>query len=274
MRFAIAALLFSAAIAAPAFAQDARTLYVERRGLVEADAQCDLLDPGPLDALRVGTAQARGSLLRAGWSNAQLSELDAAIAASAQARACNDTRTLGAVRTARAAYTTWANAGRMEFPGWERTWLALRSPDADGWRLRQAIEAPRGAVFGVRDHDGAQALALIVSNQAGAAAPRTARLIMRPRTATLVETSLPARMAYGLAAGAPSTPTAMEIAGVRSVERGRVVFAFPDSAFAALLALDPRESVVIEVSDGRSRERLYVEVGDVGAARAFLTIRR
>jgi hypothetical protein len=40
-----------------------------------------------------------------------------------------------------------------------------------------------------------------------------------------------------------------------------------------MLALDPRESVVIELSRARTTERLYVEVGDVGAARAFLTLR-
>jgi hypothetical protein len=38
------------------------------------------------------------------------------------------------------------------------------------------------------------------------------------------------------------------------------------------MTLDPRESVELRVS-GRTTQRLFVEVGDVGAARAFLTIR-
>jgi hypothetical protein len=274
MRLATFAFTLALLCAGSASAQDARTLYVERRGLIEADAQCRLLDPGPLDALRASTAQARGALLRAGWSNTQVGELDAAVAVAAQARACDDARTLGAARTARAAYTTWANSGRMEFPGWDRAWLALRAPDADGWRLRQTISAPRAAVFGVRDHDDAQCLALIAPNQTGARPPQSAHLILRARTSPFVEVALPARMAYGLAAGAPAEPSAAELVGVRSVEHGRVVFTFPDNAFAMLLTLDPRETVIVELYDGVSRQRLYVEVGDIAAARAFLTIRR
>jgi len=129
-------------------------------------------------------------------------------------------------------------------------------------------------VFGVRDHSGAQHLALMVPNQNGVRPPQSVRLIMRSRTAPLVEVSLPARMAYGIAAGAPAAPTATEVNGARSTERSGIVFTFPDSAFATLLALDPRESVTIELYDGRARQQLYVEVGDIAAARAFLTIRR
>ena len=53
----------------------------------------------------------------------------------------------------------------------------------------------------------------------------------------------------------------------------QTVFTFPDAAFEAMLALDPRESVVIELLGARTTERIYVEVGDIAAARRFLTLR-
>jgi hypothetical protein len=255
--------------------EDARTLYVERRGLIEADAHCRLLDPGPLDALRVGATQARGALLRAGWSTTQVSELERAVVSSARARACNDERTLTSARNARASFATWANAGRMSFAGWERQWLALRTADASGWRLRQEIDAPRAAVFGVREHGGTQRLTLVVPLAPREREPRAASLIMRAVNAPLIEVSLNARIANGLEAGAPPEARSISVRGARAVERGSggrhlAVFTFPDTAFASLTALDPRESVVIEL-DGA---RLLVEVGDIAAARAFLTIRR
>jgi hypothetical protein len=276
---AIALVLVIAAawpLAAPAQGlEDARTLYVERRGLIEADAHCRLLDPGPLDALRVGATQARGALLRAGWSTSQVAELESAVVSSARARACNDERTLTSARNARASFATWANAGRMSFAGWERHWLALRTADADGWRLRQEIDAPRAAVFGVREHGGTQRLSLVVPLATRERGPRAASLIMRAAHAPLIEVSLNARVANGLEAGAPQEARSISVRGARTIERGSggrrlAVFAFPDTAFATLTALDPRESVVLELDSAR----LLVEVGDVAAARAFLTIRR
>ena len=53
----------------------------------------------------------------------------------------------------------------------------------------------------------------------------------------------------------------------------QTVFTFPDAAFQAMLALDPREAVVIELTGARTTQRLLVEVGDITAARAFLTLR-
>jgi hypothetical protein len=84
-------------------------------------------------------------------------------------------------------------------------------------------------------------------------------------------------MSYGLAAGAPAPNAASSAPSTRTIERldggrSQAVFAFPDTAFRDLMMLDPRESVELRVS-GRGTQRLFVEVGDVSAARAFLTIR-
>ncbi|MGD9982167.1 MAG: hypothetical protein AB7T58_16380, partial [Hyphomonadaceae bacterium] len=66
----------------------------------------------------------------------------------------------------------------------------------------------------------------------------------------------------------PSARTLERIDG-----RQHAVFTFPDTAFRDLVALDPRETVEIRLTTGRSVQRLLIEVGDIAAARAFLTIR-
>src|SRR5262245_57356313 len=152
---------------------NAREAYVERRGLIEADGRCNLLAPNIRAALQVSAAQARGTLLRAGWSNAGVQGLEHAVAAAAQARPCNDRRTLSSAADARAAFASWANTGAMRFPGWQRTWVARRAR-GEGWRLSQTVDG--GGVFGVREHAGAQRLQFVA---ALAGAPASVRLIMR-----------------------------------------------------------------------------------------------
>jgi hypothetical protein len=264
------------AASAAADTQDARAMFVERRGLIEADAACRLFTPSVRDALSIGVAQARGALLRAGWSNAQVRDLEGAVVSAARARTCTDTRTTEAANAARRGFGAWANSGTMSFPGWERTWVARRSTGGDSWRLSQAIDTPIRATFGIRDRDGAQRLVLILSPTETSAASLQMRDTPR---AALVEVGLNQRVAGGLRAGAPSLASRKTFEASRSVERswGRptaLVFTFPDEAFRDLLSLDPRESVEITLRNGRSTQSIFVEVGDVAAARAFLTMRR
>jgi hypothetical protein len=276
--FLAAAMSLASAAAQATEAPDARQAYVERRGLIEADARCNLLGRDLRAALDVGALQARGSLLRAGWTSAQVRSLEESIASAAGGRACNDTRTLQSAAEARRAFAPWLSAGYMEFPGWERAWLARRGA-SDGWRLSQAIEGPRAAVFGVRQQGAAQRLALIVTLSSDEAPPTSAQLILRDANrAPLREVALPERVAYGIEAGAPSPASAITIPSARAVERisggrSQAVFIFPDNAFAALLQLDPRESIELRVQNGRNAQSLYVEVGDIAAARAFVALR-
>lgn len=280
MRFLVLAAALSGAAVASAAAQpgpNAREAYVERQGLIEADARCRLFDPSVRDALLVSVAQSRGALLREGWTNARLQQLDSAVAAAVRERACSDPRTTEAAASARRSVAQWANAGSMEFRGWERTWTARRNNE--GWRLSQIIDAPVAATFGVRQHGDTQRLTLAIASARGAPAPTSAQLVMRNPARARTEVALPQRVAYGLAAGAPPPTHALTIPSTRSVERiganrSQTVFVFPDTAFRDLLQLDPRESVELRVEIGGRTERLLVEVGDIAAARAFLTIRR
>jgi len=257
---------------------DARQAYVERRGLIETDTRCGLLTSDLRAALNVGAMQARGALLRAGWTNAQVRGLEQSVVQAAASRACTDARTLQAAADARRAFAPWLAAGYMEFPGWERSWLARRGA-SEGWRLSQAIETPRAAVFGVRQQGAAQRLTLVLTLARNEAAPTSAQLILRDAArAPARDIALPQRIAYGIVAGAPAPGEAMTIPSVRSIERlsggrSQAAFTFPDNAFAALLQLDPRESVELRIQTGRSVQNLYVEVGDLAAARAFVALR-
>ncbi|HVK80540.1 MAG TPA: hypothetical protein VM915_07995 [Verrucomicrobiae bacterium] len=281
MRALLLAAALTATLTAAASAQtgpNAREAYVERRGLIEIDNQCRVLAPSIRDALQVGLTQARGSLLREGWSTTQVRQLEQSVVSAAQSRQCNDPRSRQAVADANRSFAAWANAGTMQFPGWQRDWTARRANE--GWRISQTIDAPLAATFGVRQQAAAQRLTLTVPVARGAAAPTSARLIMRDQSrARATEISLPQRVAYGHAAGEAPETAQRAIPATRSIERldanrSQAAFTFPDEAFRDLLALDPRETVAIEIQNGRATQRLLVEVGDIAAARAFLTLRR
>ncbi|MCR6646536.1 MAG: hypothetical protein NVV62_19475 [Terricaulis sp.] len=274
MRLIFFATALAFASSAAAEAQSPQAVLVERLGLIKLGDRCRLLSPGPRAALEAGAAQARGALLRAGWNDARLSELDAAVDGAAQNRACTDPRTQAAAADAREAYEQWAHTPVMEFGGWRRNWTARRATGPNRWRLSQTIDA--NTSFGVRELSGGQALSLVL-NQTSATG---ARLILRdPRRARAGALDLTARVAYGLEAGAPAPGAATRtFPSARSTEQrpggaAQTVFTFTDEAFQTMLALDPRESVVIELRGARTSERLLVEVGDLAAARAFLMLR-
>lgn len=274
----LAAAFGLAATAASADVPNARAAYAERRGLIEADTQCRLFTPSIRTALQVGAAQARGALLRSGWTDEQMQSLEQAAVSAARARECNDQRTATAAADARRAFSMWVNAGTVEFPGWERVWVARRAVTSDpAWRLSQAIDAPVAAVFGVRQRGEAQRLTLIVPIARGQNVTSATLIVRDTARASVQDISLTQRMSYGLEAGMPAPNARRSIPSTRSTERvdGRTqaVFVFPDAAFRDLMALDPRETIEISLATSRGAQRLFVEVGDVSAARAFLTIR-
>lgn len=276
--FLAALLALAAQAAAASEPPNARAAYVERRGLLEADAQCRLFTRDMRAALSASAGQARGALLRAGWSRVQVNELETGVVAAARARTCADQRTLSAAADARAGFSQWMRANDMAFEGWARTWNARRVAARDGWRLRQEIDAPLRAQFGVRVHDGAERLTLIAPMARGAAIPTGATLRLRdPSRSQAPELALQQRISFGIASGAPAPGVATRsYPSARSRERSgggnQAVFIFPDAAFSALLALDPRESVELILQRPGASQRILVEVGDIAAARDFLSI--
>jgi hypothetical protein len=280
MRRFIALMAASLALAATASADapSARNLYVERRGLLEIDAHCHLVAPEVHAALEVAALQARGTLLRGGWSLAQVGQLEQATVAAARQRSCSDPRTAAAAQTARNAYNMSFRSNSMDFPGWARAWSARRVAASDGWRLRQTIDAPTAGVFGVRQLHGAEELVLVLPALSASAAPATATLELRNPSLPLGALDLTSRIAGGLEAGAPGPASAVSVSGVRRIEhpgwfQNQVVYVFPNAAFGWLCQLDPRETAAISLITPHGGQRILVEVGDIAAAAGFLATR-
>jgi hypothetical protein len=270
----VAALICLAAGPAAADPPSAQAALVERLGLLHIDTRCRVLTPPVRTAVEAGAAQARGALLRAGWTMARMGELESAVTQAARDRACTDPRVATSAAEARASFEHWAQTGSMDFPGWQRGWTARRTTGPNGFRLSQSIDAR--ITFGVREREGGQRLSLVMDQTNASSARLIVRDAARSRAGAL---DLPTRIAFGLAAGAPavSTPT-RSFPAARTSERrvgggNQIVFAFPDDAFRALLALDPRESATLELTGGSVTQRLYIEVGDIAAARTFLALR-
>lgn len=285
MRTLLLALLLAAAAApassqpAPGSAPSAQAAYAERRALLEADQRCTLFAPDVRAALQGGADQARGALLRSGWTAARVGELEQAAVRAARGRACGDARTAAAADRARRGYASWSRAHAMEFPGSERGWSARRTPDPqEQWVLKQTIAAPRAAVFGLREISGAQEVTLLLRLDARSTAPGLVQLAFRDSArAPQSQMDVPGRTARGLAAGRPSpAATRTVLAAARRVETAdgerRALYAFPGDVLPAVAALDPRETVEIRLGDGR--QPLLLEVGDLAAARAFLAAGR
>jgi hypothetical protein len=273
MRCLIVMIALACAAPAVADALDARSAFVERRGILELDARCSLFAPNVRAALAATSEQARHALLREGWTSARVAGLEQTVIAAANARSCQDPRTVNSASEARRASATWLSAGSMDFPGWSQTWSARRVSTLEGWRLGELIDAASGARFGVRDLNGREQLVLALPLARGMAAPETVSLVMRdPARSQSTDISLPQRMSFGLSAGAPSPATSMTFTSVRNREGSEAIYVFPDLAFRNLIALDPRETVEARL-DGQRSQVLLIEVGDVAVARAFLVNR-
>lgn len=262
--------------AGPAAAARPDIPFAERRALLGADRACGLFAPPVRAALEAAAAQARGALLRSGWSEARADALGRDATAEGGRRPCADPVLLRAAESARAGFAGWSRLPSMQFQGGERAWTARRTQDIDRFYLRQDIPGPRPAAFGLRE-DGARAsVTLRLPLADGEAAPATVRVLYRdkaraPRSAAdlpgRTRTDLPA-LAASPATAAVAFPAARRL---ETGERGRAaVFAFPDTLLAALAVLDPREAATIELETTRGVQRLHLEVGDLAAARAFL----
>ncbi len=266
MRSLLAALplLICPAPAAAAAADGAAALFAERTALLAADAACAVLASPVRAALAATAIQARAEAFYAGWTPARLDGVAVRAAAAGRARPCADPEIKAAAQRAQAGYAGWAQQHEAHFAGASRAWAVRRTPDPEGFLLVQRLD---GARFGLRDEG------LTAVLEWGGAPPVAARLSFRDSDrATRPLTDIPGRAAQGLAAGAPSPEAARTVlARARAVAGAQARFTFPDATLRALALLDPRESVVLEVTPAKGPPvRLYIEVGGLAAACAFL----
>jgi hypothetical protein len=287
-----AALATALVFAAPAGA-GTLDLYYERALMSAANARCGLFAPDVAAALAAAQAQARGAALRAGASDTAVADTAAAARSRAAAAPCasNDLR-IAAARV-RQAFQGYGRLLRMDFPGEMAGWRADRSlpTRTQAWRLSQTA-AGGGLTFGLAGRWGDPQALVAVAEVGDEGQPYAARLLVRDVARApepylnQVRTGSTARLP--LWARTPPRSASLVFAAVsRSAPEagldppgsaGAVAFRFPEAAADAIAGLDPREAVSIELlypgQAGDIVRKVYVEVGDFAAGRAFLAASR
>ncbi len=284
--------LATSATAAPA-AEDA--LY-ERAAVLAADARCKLFDAKTRAALEAAMVQARGAMIRGGAPAKSVESIERFAASAGNRWDCNspDMKVIaGRVESAFSAYHKYTE---MRFPGDVRTWIAQRytAERTARWRVFQTAKTSQAQYgFGVAEFNGQKGLLLVVDGEL--ARPRSVVLMMRdPRRApepvgagflnsvtfrsTDKNTPLKDRVPpYG--ATQPFFAKGKMVADASLTQSGQtqaMAYLFPDAAINHLENLDPREAIearlTIPARGNRPEyvERVYFEVGDFAAARAFI----
>jgi hypothetical protein len=262
-------LMLSAALTAtPAVAGPAET-YFERSLVATAGARCGLFDAATAHALDAGAAQSRGAALRAGVSEAEVTDRRIRAVVRANQIACDDTELHMVAERVRSAFSAWARTPRMEFPGDRSTWQVVRSAYASqSWRVRQD---GAGVIFGFAGAGNGHTLALAVADPQVVTARLVVRDPARAPSAWLTRA--------GLAETPPASASQVFMAGRgRAVpetlsEAGGKLFRFSTAAADAIGRLDPRERFAVELvrADGDTRV-ITLGAGDFAAARAFLAM--
>ncbi len=263
-------------------------LFYERTVMIAADAQCGLFAGPEGSALAAAGAQARGAAMRAGTTKVILNAVEKRARSKALVTPCNSPDLAVAAGRVRQAFEGYARMIRMDYPGDHAGWSADRSSSVNAlrWRLAQDLQQNGDRlVFGLAGRAGANAL-MAVADLGLSEAPYSARLVIRDNAITagpylnlqgssLATTPLSRRFSPP---GAQVTfqAEARSPAGLDLLPKGMTTgwaFRFPAKAAQAISALDPREAVAVDFlfSDDQVR-RIYVEVGDFAAGRAFLQV--
>ena len=294
-------------LGAPAFAQvaprvfrDAEQAYLERTSLQAADEKCAYFTDLERSALMSGQLQARGSLLRAGFSIDDIELAATEVTRFANSRDCGDAEFMQAVIHLKDAFSAFIGTMVMNFPGRDADWNASRSR-WDTWRIVQDGSSPDYMFqFGLlaprntnpEDFPASFSrplenplieepfdLAVDLFLQETDIAPSTARILIRDPEKS------PQPWLGAVFSGEPGPPPRSITSAYWPRERSVIVdeededdrrarFIFNTDANEALMRLDPRERVEIIVqpnprSGETEPEVLVVEVGDFTAAYFF-----
>ena len=282
-------ILGAALVAAPAMSwAGSLDLVYERTVMSAADGRCGLFAAPIRAALEAARVQARGAALRAAVEPSNLAATEQRARSRAATVACDSPDLKLAADRVRQGFDGYAKLIRMDYPGDQARWRADRSSSVSAarWRLAQDVRADgQHMVFGLAGREGANALTAVAAFSDGEA-PYAARLVMRNDRATqgpfldtrgepLARAPLRRRMsplgAQTIFAAQARNPAGADLKP-KDMAQGWA-FRFPAEAAWALAALDPREAVAVDFlfPDDTSR-RVYVEVGDFAAGRAFLQL--
>lgn len=245
----------AASAAAPARAVDALAIYENRAALAAAAQHCGALSANEAAAQALGLLQARHDALRAGASLARLAAADEDAARRTARLACDAPDLQQSIAALRQSFPAFLRQGRAVFaPDWRASKYAR-----DVWAVRFGadLQAP---TLGLIPHRGGLSLAIDANGAA-----RAVGAVLLTRNPSLQPA--PILSAAGPLPPAGFAATSWPVAAI--LDQGR--FALSDAALAALLALDPREAVLIRLFDRRgaiAAERV-IPVGDVAIAIRF-----
>jgi len=280
-----------AALAAPALAAPV-DLFYERTVMTAADDRCRLFEPDLAVALLAAQVQARGAALRSGLDEAMVGGVEQRARAAAAQVACDAPDMAMVADRVRAAFESYAKLARMTYPGELADWRADRGTGrAARWRLAQnAASGWDRVIFGLAGRQGADGL-MALGMFADGREPYSARLVMRdvrktlgpyidtrekdPKRRPALARRMPPDGAVVVYAAEARSPAGTDL--LPKGARSGWAFRFPAEAAAAMARLDPREAVAVEFVFGGSRDevrRVYIEVGDFAAGRAFLRTTR
>ena len=281
-----AAALALGAAGAPAWAGVGGALY-ERALMTAAGQRCALFAPAVSAALDAGRAQARNAALRSGTGAEALDAVERRAEAAAARTPCDSPDLKVAAARVRDAFEGFASLTRMTYPGEVADWRADRaSGRAARWRLaQQARSGGDRVIFGLAGRGG-EGQPMAVADFADGRAPYAARLVMRDATRSsgpylkrragepLRSVELSRRLppsALTVFTAEARSPAGSDLADKEM--QGAWAFRFPAAAAARLAELDPREAIAVEflfTSRDEEARRVYLEVGDFAAGRAFL----
>ncbi|PHR60935.1 MAG: hypothetical protein COA47_06970 [Robiginitomaculum sp.] len=275
-----------------ALAIDAQAGFSKRSAVLEFAQNCELLGSSQLLAVRAGKLQAKGALLRAGFSTGELQKMERIAKLSVAAVDCGNAEALAEIDLVKASHDNWLTLSSLAYPATHRTWTTSRNLDLlkRRWRAMQVLDSKENSLvrFGASSLQGRPSLDLLIENQSP---PRSVLLRMRdpdqlenpPSPFLRKLLKLPIDGVAGLAP--PTTATQSFFAANRVVAETSLLsaetgvrgtrFGFANDALEAFSQLDPREAVILDMywSAGLGKpdrhKRLYVEVGDFLAARIF-----
>ncbi len=280
-------------------AVDAGNAYHERLSMLLIGKACNALEPTEYMALQTGQLQARGALLRGGYSAHELAQMKADLTARAERISCTDERVVEELARIRSAAAVWQHLYEMQFPARWQSWTARRDEAREKarWRVRSLLHTKAGypVLWGLSAHGAAVFLDVVVI---GGKPPASVVLHMRDGTKldeplspdmlrlmgrasdSITDLAPPksVQKSYFAMAEMAAPPSLVPLEIVKDMkrkDRKSVLFRFSADALAAFSALDPRDIVSVELiyparrHQQRTHETLFAEAGDFQAARLF-----
>lgn len=273
MRVVLVALALTSA---GAHAQTSLDIYAQRALARALDDRCSLFSEQERTALDGAYLQARGELLRGGYSADAVDQSYQQVTRNAASRSCTSDETVNLTEAIRFAFAGWLRERTQDYISAPSVWQATRPFAYDSWVISQALNHPDlPIIIGVYNRGGNKAVTAAIPPGVGIS---TLAIQMRnPDQTALFDPTLGGLLTIDDAPEwtrflPPEQDSHRFMATERITTEDGVYFSFSQTALDGLLQLDPREAFRIEAfnRNGERVARRYVGVGDFAAALLFV----